>query len=34
MTEYDMWKVFPRMPKKVTIGDITDLIDEQINKVL
>ena len=23
MTEYDMWKVFPRMPKKVTIGDIT-----------
>ena len=23
MTEYDMWKIFPRMPKKVTIGDIT-----------
>ncbi len=23
MTAYDMWKVFPRMPKKVTIGDIT-----------
>ncbi|MFW6296904.1 MAG: pyruvate carboxyltransferase [Desulfosalsimonas sp.] len=23
MTEYDFWKVFPRMPKKVTIGDIT-----------
>ncbi len=23
MTEYDLWKVFPRMPKKVTIGDIT-----------
>ncbi|SMC90679.1 hydroxymethylglutaryl-CoA lyase [Desulfocicer vacuolatum DSM 3385] len=23
MTEYDMWKVFPRMPKKVIIGDIT-----------
>ncbi len=23
MTEYDMFKVFPRMPKKVTIGDIT-----------
>jgi len=23
MTEYDYWKVFPRMPKKVTIGDIT-----------
>ncbi|MBW1615948.1 MAG: pyruvate carboxyltransferase [Deltaproteobacteria bacterium] len=22
-TEYDLWKVFPRMPKKVTIGDIT-----------
>lgn len=23
MTEYDYWKVFPRMPKKITIGDIT-----------
>ncbi|MCP4683358.1 MAG: pyruvate carboxyltransferase [Desulfobacterales bacterium] len=23
MTEYDLWKVFPRMPKKVIIGDIT-----------
>ncbi len=23
MTEYDYWKVFPRMPRKVTIGDIT-----------
>ena len=23
MTEYDMWKVFPRMPRKVTIGDIS-----------
>ncbi|MBF0211265.1 MAG: pyruvate carboxyltransferase, partial [Desulfamplus sp.] len=23
MTEYNMWKIFPRMPKKVTIGDIT-----------
>ncbi len=23
MTEYDYWKMFPRMPKKVTIGDIT-----------
>ncbi len=23
MTEYDMWKIFPRMPKKVVIGDIT-----------
>lgn len=23
MTEYDLWKVFPRMPRKVTIGDIT-----------
>lgn len=23
MTEYDFWKIFPRMPKKVTIGDIT-----------
>ena len=22
-TEYDLWKVFPRMPKKVSIGDIT-----------
>jgi len=23
MTEYDYWKIFTRMPKKVTIGDIT-----------
>ena len=23
MTEHDYWKIFPRMPKKVTIGDIT-----------
>jgi hydroxymethylglutaryl-CoA lyase len=23
LTEYDYWKIFPRMPKKVTIGDIT-----------
>ena len=23
MTEYDYWKIFPRMPKSVTIGDIT-----------
>ena len=23
MTEYDFWKIFPRMPKKVIIGDIT-----------
>ncbi len=23
MTEYDLWKIFPKMPKKVTIGDIT-----------
>lgn len=23
MTEYDLWKIFPRMPKKVIIGDIT-----------
>jgi hypothetical protein len=23
MTEHDYWKVFPRMPKKVTIGDFT-----------
>ena len=23
MTEYDYWKIFPRMPKKVQIGDIT-----------
>ena len=23
MTEYDYWKIFPQMPKKVTIGDIT-----------
>jgi hydroxymethylglutaryl-CoA lyase len=22
-TEYDLWKIFPRMPRKVTIGDIT-----------
>lgn len=22
-TEYDFWKIFPRMPKKVVIGDIT-----------
>ena len=22
-TEYDYWKIFPKMPKKVTIGDIT-----------
>jgi hydroxymethylglutaryl-CoA lyase len=22
-TEYDYWKIFPRMPKKVTVGDIT-----------
>ncbi|MCG6533603.1 MAG: pyruvate carboxyltransferase [Syntrophales bacterium LBB04] len=22
-TEYDYWKIFPRMPKRVTIGDIT-----------
>lgn len=22
-TEYDYWKIFPRMPRKVTIGDIT-----------
>lgn len=22
-TEYDLWKIFPRMPKKVEIGDIT-----------
>ncbi len=22
-TEYDLWKIFPRMPKKVAIGDIT-----------
>ena len=22
-TEYDLWKIFPRMPKKVSIGDIT-----------
>ncbi|MCX7816289.1 MAG: pyruvate carboxyltransferase [Syntrophales bacterium] len=22
-TEYDLWKIFPRMPKKVRIGDIT-----------
>lgn len=22
-TEYDLWKIFPRMPKKVMIGDIT-----------
>jgi hydroxymethylglutaryl-CoA lyase len=23
MTEYDYWKIFPKMPKKITIGDIT-----------
>ncbi len=23
MREYDLWKIFPRMPKKVVIGDIT-----------
>jgi len=23
MSEHDYWKIFPRMPKKVTIGDIT-----------
>ena len=23
MSEYDIFKVFPRMPKKVTLGDIT-----------
>jgi hydroxymethylglutaryl-CoA lyase len=23
MTEYDYWKIFPRMPRRVTIGDIT-----------
>ncbi len=23
MTEYDLWEIFPKMPKKVTIGDIT-----------
>ena len=23
MTEYDYWKIFPRMPRAVTIGDIT-----------
>jgi hydroxymethylglutaryl-CoA lyase len=23
MTEYDLWKIFPRMPRKVRIGDIT-----------
>lgn len=23
MTEYDLWKIFPRMPKKVMLGDIT-----------
>lgn len=23
MTEYDYWKIFPRMPQSVTIGDIT-----------
>ncbi|HUV50477.1 MAG TPA: pyruvate carboxyltransferase [Anaerolineae bacterium] len=23
MTEYDFWKIFPKMPGKVTIGDIT-----------
>jgi hydroxymethylglutaryl-CoA lyase len=23
MTEYDYWKIFPRMPRRVTVGDIT-----------
>jgi hydroxymethylglutaryl-CoA lyase len=23
MTEYDYWNIFPRMPRQVTIGDIT-----------
>ncbi|MFO7963825.1 MAG: pyruvate carboxyltransferase [Desulfobacterales bacterium] len=23
MTEYDFWNIFPRMPKRVTVGDIT-----------
>ncbi|MBW2176885.1 MAG: pyruvate carboxyltransferase, partial [Deltaproteobacteria bacterium] len=23
MSEHDYWKIFPRMPKKITIGDIT-----------
>ncbi len=23
MAEYDYWKIFPRMPRKVTVGDIT-----------
>jgi hydroxymethylglutaryl-CoA lyase len=23
MTEYDYWKIFPKMPRKITIGDIT-----------
>ena len=23
MTAYDYWKIFPRMPKKITLGDIT-----------
>jgi hydroxymethylglutaryl-CoA lyase len=23
MVEYDYWKIFPRMPRQVTIGDIT-----------
>ncbi|MFO8047865.1 MAG: pyruvate carboxyltransferase [Desulfosudaceae bacterium] len=23
MSEHDLWKIFPRMPKKVTVGDIT-----------
>ncbi|MBL7176737.1 MAG: pyruvate carboxyltransferase [Desulfobacteraceae bacterium] len=23
MTEYDYWKIFPRMPKKITISDVT-----------
>jgi hydroxymethylglutaryl-CoA lyase len=23
MTQYDYWKIFPRMPKRITIGDIT-----------
>jgi hydroxymethylglutaryl-CoA lyase len=23
MAEYNLWNIFPRMPSKVTIGDIT-----------
>ena len=23
MTKYDYWKIFPKMPKKVTVADIT-----------